>query len=65
MHPESDYGRMIGGSFRECLGGFAACGLLRKNFPQKQLPSIYLLTIYPLHLLDLHLGLLPYDWNVR
>jgi hypothetical protein len=25
---------MIGGSFRECLGGFAACGLLRKNFPQ-------------------------------
>jgi hypothetical protein len=34
MHPESDYGRMIGGSFRECLGGFAACGLLRKNFPQ-------------------------------
>jgi hypothetical protein len=33
MHPESDYGRMIRGSFRECLGGFAACGLLRKNFP--------------------------------
>jgi hypothetical protein len=31
---QSDYGRMIGGSFRECLGGFAACGLLRKNFPQ-------------------------------
>jgi hypothetical protein len=25
---------MIGGSFRECLGGFAACGLLRKNFLQ-------------------------------
>jgi hypothetical protein len=23
---------MIGRSFRECLGGFAACGLLRKNF---------------------------------
>jgi hypothetical protein len=34
MHPESDYGRMIGGSFCECLGGCAACGLLRKNFPQ-------------------------------
>jgi hypothetical protein len=34
MHPEFDYDRMIGGSFRECLGGFAACGLLRKNFPQ-------------------------------
>jgi hypothetical protein len=33
MHPESDYGRMIGGSFRECLGGFAACGLLRKKLP--------------------------------
>jgi hypothetical protein len=25
---------MIGESFREGLGGFAACGLLRKNFPQ-------------------------------
>jgi len=23
-----------GGRIRECLGGFAACGLLRKNFPQ-------------------------------
>ncbi len=34
MHPESDYGRIIGESFRECLGGCAACGLLRKNFPQ-------------------------------
>ena len=26
--------RMIGGIFCECLGGFAACGLLRKRFPQ-------------------------------
>jgi hypothetical protein len=34
MHPEFGRGRMVGGSFRECLGGFAACGLLRKNFPQ-------------------------------
>ena len=25
---------MIGGVFRECLGGFAACGLLRKKLPQ-------------------------------
>jgi hypothetical protein len=25
---------MIGGSFCECLGGIAACGLLRHNFPQ-------------------------------
>jgi hypothetical protein len=33
MHPESDYGRMIGVIFRECLGGFAACGLLRKKSP--------------------------------
>jgi hypothetical protein len=33
MHPESDHGRMIGGVFRECLGGFAACGLLRKKNP--------------------------------
>jgi hypothetical protein len=34
MYPESDYGRMIGGSFHECLGGFTACGLLREYFPQ-------------------------------
>jgi hypothetical protein len=34
MHPEFDYGRMIGEIIRECLGGFAACGLLRENFPQ-------------------------------
>ena len=34
MHPESDNGRMIGGILRECLGGFAACGLLRKKIPQ-------------------------------
>jgi hypothetical protein len=34
MYPEFVYGRMIGGSFHECLGGFAACGLLRENFPQ-------------------------------
>ena len=27
-------GWMIGGIFRECLGGFAACGLLRKTSPQ-------------------------------
>jgi hypothetical protein len=33
MHPEFDYGQMIGGIFRECLGGFAACGLLRENSP--------------------------------
>jgi len=25
---------MIGGSLCECLGGYAACGLLRKDFPQ-------------------------------
>jgi hypothetical protein len=34
MHPEFDHGRVTGGRFRECLGGFAACGLLRKTFPQ-------------------------------
>jgi hypothetical protein len=34
MHQESDYSRMTGGRFRECLGGCAACGLLRKIFPQ-------------------------------
>ena len=34
MYPEFDYGRMIEGRFRECLGGCAACGLLRKNVPQ-------------------------------
>jgi hypothetical protein len=34
MHLESDYDRMTGGSFRECLDGCAACGLFRKNFPQ-------------------------------
>jgi hypothetical protein len=39
MHPEFDYGRMIGGSFRECLGGFAACGLFRENFPQSSVLS--------------------------
>jgi hypothetical protein len=33
MHSGSDYGWMIGGSFGECLGGFAACGLLRKKLP--------------------------------
>jgi hypothetical protein len=33
MHQESDDGRVNGGSFRECLGGCAACGLFRKNFP--------------------------------
>jgi hypothetical protein len=33
MHPESDYGRMFGGLFREGLGGFAACGLLRETTP--------------------------------
>jgi hypothetical protein len=52
MHPEFDYGRMIGGIIRECLGGFAACGLLRKNFPNhppfpdkseyQRLPGYYL-----------------------
>ncbi len=25
-------GRINGESFRECLGGYAACGLLRENF---------------------------------
>jgi hypothetical protein len=34
MHSESDYGWMIGGIFRECLGGFVAYGLLRKKSPQ-------------------------------
>ena len=34
MYPEFEYGRMIEGRFRECLGGCAACGLLRKNVPQ-------------------------------
>jgi len=33
-HQESDYDRMTGGGFRECLGGCAACGLFRKNFPR-------------------------------
>jgi hypothetical protein len=33
-HQELDFDRMTGGSFRECLDGCAACGLLRKNFPQ-------------------------------
>ena len=34
MRPESDYGLIIGERFSECLGGYAACGLLRKNLPQ-------------------------------
>jgi hypothetical protein len=34
MQPEIDNGWMIEGRFRECLGGCAACGLLRKNVPQ-------------------------------
>jgi hypothetical protein len=38
MHPEFNYGRMIGGSFRECLGGVAASGLRRKKIPQKNPP---------------------------
>jgi hypothetical protein len=29
---QSSYGWVIGKSFCECLGGCAACGLLRKNF---------------------------------
>jgi len=33
VHPETDYDRTTGVSFREYLGGYAACGLLRKNFP--------------------------------
>jgi len=33
MYPEFGYGQVMGRSFRECLGGFAACGLLRENFP--------------------------------
>jgi len=33
---------MIGGSFRECLGGFAACGLLRENSPQSSDRSLAL-----------------------
>jgi len=32
---------MIGGSSRECIGGFAACGLLRKNFPQYSPDAVY------------------------
>jgi hypothetical protein len=34
MHQESDYDRMTGESFRECLGGCAAGGLIRKKIPQ-------------------------------
>jgi len=34
LSPVYDQGRMIEGIFRECLGGFAACGLLHKKFPQ-------------------------------
>jgi hypothetical protein len=34
MHREAAYDRKTGGSFRECLGGCAACGLFRKNVPQ-------------------------------
>jgi hypothetical protein len=34
MHQESDYGQMTGGRFGECLGGCAACGLLRQICPQ-------------------------------
>jgi hypothetical protein len=30
--PGKPYDRIIGESFRECLGGYAACGLLRENF---------------------------------
>ena len=33
MYPESDYDRMMGGIFCECLGGFTACGLLRNPPP--------------------------------
>jgi hypothetical protein len=48
MHPEFNYGRMMGRRFRECLGGFAACGLLREIFSQssslsraKRISSVY------------------------
>jgi hypothetical protein len=34
MHQESDYGRMTRERFPECLGGYAACGLLRKILPE-------------------------------
>jgi hypothetical protein len=30
--PTKSQGRIIGESFRECLGGYAAGGLLRENF---------------------------------
>jgi len=32
--PAHSSGRIIANRFRECLGGCAACGLLRKNVPQ-------------------------------
>ena len=39
---QSSYGRKIGESFRECLGGCAACGLLRENFHRFSSLKIYL-----------------------
>jgi hypothetical protein len=33
---------MTGGSFCECLGGYATCGLLRKNIPQSSNRSLTL-----------------------
>jgi len=38
--------RIIGESFRECLGGNAACGLLRKNFHRLSCHKIYLAFIF-------------------
>jgi hypothetical protein len=44
--PGKSYARIIGESFRECLGGYAACGLLRKNFHRLPDLEIYLTFIF-------------------
>ncbi len=45
LHQASN-GRIIGESFRECLDGYAACGLLRKNFHRLSGHKIYLAFIF-------------------
>ena len=38
-------GQIIGESFRECLGGYAACGLLRENFHRLSAHSLNFMTV--------------------
>jgi hypothetical protein len=43
---QSSYGRIIDESFCECLGGYAACGLLRKNSHRLSGLEIFLAFIF-------------------